>query len=92
MLLAGHKVLELAVTAQIRGHKVGVSRVWVSADVEVEGQVGDLTGIFRARVAHFVSKGQIRGVGRVNGSGRPPGFFVGEGFTIGDSVFFVFFS
>jgi hypothetical protein len=89
MLLAGHEVVELAVAAQVGADEVGVGRVGVIADVDVEGQVGDLAGVLGAGVAHLVGEPQVGGVGGVHGRGRAPGLFAGEGFAVGDGVFFV---
>ena len=89
VLVAGHEVVELAVAAQVGADEVGVGRVGVVADVDVEGQVADLAGVLGAGVAHPVGEPEVGGVGGVDGRGVAPGFLVGEGFAVGDSVFFV---
>ena len=94
MLLAGHEVDEQSIiigwaTTRVRSHVIGANRVWIVANVDVESQVADLSGVLSACVAHLVGEPEVRGVGGVHGRGGAPGFTAGEGLTVGDGVFFV---
>ena len=89
MLLVGHEVVELAVPAQIRGHEVGIGRIGIVTDVDVEGQIADLAGVLGAGVTDLVAEPQVGGVGGIYRRSGAPGLFAGEGFTVGDGVFFI---
>ena len=82
MFLAGHEIVEqhiaVGLPALTRGDKIGAGRVGVVADVDVEGQVGDLARILGPAVAHFVGEPHVRRMRRVLGRGVRPRFAVRE--------------
>ena len=87
--LVRHKVVQDPVPADVIGRVVGDDRDLAVADVNVEGQVGDLAGIVLPDILDLVGEGQVGGVGAVHGGGLAPRLGAGEGLVGGDLLVLV---